>query len=63
VLIPLFGAALVAATRVVDYKHNVDDTIWGALIGKKKRRGRAKGRTRERKIARNRGKEREGGRE
>jgi len=33
IFIPLFSAALVAASRVVDYKHHVDDTIWGALIG------------------------------
>jgi len=32
-LVPTFSAALVAATRVVDYKHNVEDTIWGAMIG------------------------------
>lgn len=33
VLVPLFSAALVASSRVIDYKHHVEDTIWGSLIG------------------------------
>lgn len=33
VLIPLFAGALVGASRVIDYKHNVEDTVWGSLIG------------------------------
>jgi len=33
ILIPMFSGALVAASRVIDYKHHVEDTVWGALIG------------------------------
>lgn len=33
VLIPLFAAALISSSRVIDYQHNIEDTIWGALIG------------------------------
>lgn len=33
VIIPLFSGCFVAASRVMDYKHNVDDTIWGSFIG------------------------------
>lgn len=32
-LVPFFVGCLVAASRVKDNKHNVDDTIWGSLIG------------------------------
>jgi len=33
ILIPLFSAALVASSRVIDFKHHVEDTVWGSLIG------------------------------